>query len=235
MKKSILTLIAAFILFSYSNAQLTNSNATVTVYATVNDFVVASHVDIINNGSSSINVHCQRTSQTLAQSHESSFCWGPTCYPSTVSLSTTSVAINSGNTNSTFIGDLKPWGAAGSSTVCYRFFEETNTNNYTDLCFTYVIGLTSLNDADIKPTINVPRPNPADKFTALGYTLKGSPSQYKLEVFNMLGSKVTSFDFKEKNGLLIIPTDVLQSGIYFCSLKQNGKAVSTQKLVVAHK
>lgn len=235
MKKSLLTLIAALAFFGFSNAQLSNNNATVTVYATVNDFVVPSHVDIINNGGSAINVHCQRTSQTLAPSHESSFCWGPTCYPSSVSLSTTPVTMNAGATNSTFISDLKPWGEAGSSSVCYRLFEENNTNNYTDLCITYVIGLTSLNDADIKPTINVPRPNPADKFTALGYTLKGSPTQYTLEVFNMLGSKVTSFNFKEKNGLLIIPTDVLQSGIYFCSLKQNGKAVSTQKLVVAHK
>ena len=225
MKKLLLSVFAAFCAFGFAQAQLSNANATLVVNGTVNDFTVASHVDILNNGSSSINVHCQRLSETLTSGHQSSFCWGPTCYPTSVSLSTTSTPISSGTSNSTFIGDLYPWGIAGTSSVCYRFFEETNSNNYTDICFTYNIGTVSINENDIKPVINVPRPNPADKFTTLGYTLKGSPSQYKLELFNMLGAKVAAYDFKEKNGLLVVPTDVIQSGVYFCTLKQNGKPV----------
>jgi hypothetical protein len=178
---------------------------------------------------------CQRTVNNLANGQNSSFCWDQ-CYPDFVSVSDNPITINAMSSNSsTFVGDLNTGGNAGMSDVTYSFYVDGNPNDQTSVTIQYNYTTGISNVVTETASISSARPNPADAFTTISYKLKGNAAAYTLELNSLLGAKVAQLGFSNNSGVLNIPTQNLNSGVYFYTLKENGKTLSSQKLIVSHK
>jgi len=201
---------------------------------TVNDPPLDAHVTIQNNGVSSMDVSLERTSQTLAPGHYNNFCFITSCWGFNTTYPPVPATISGGSADNTFKSQLNHFGIAGSSTATYRFYDVNNPSDSASLTFGYDVTLTSSINESAKSYIATPRPNPADNFTMLNYKLYDNNS-YRLEIYNMLGTKVIEMPITKKQGVLLIDTKELQNGVYFCSLMNNGKHAGTTKLIISHK
>jgi len=79
-------------------------------------------------------------------------------------------------------------------------------------------------------------PNPAKSSTSARYQLnEASISQQgnTLEVYDINGKRLLITHLNNKAGSSIINTSSWSNGVYVVQLRQNGKTIKTQKLVVA--
>lgn len=244
MKKIIPGLILLFSSVGLHAQSLSNSNSYIAPSAISNTLLVG-FVDVTNNTNNDLNVMCQRTYNNLAvnplyptvhdSGHLSNFCWD-LCYPEWVDISGGPVTIPANTTNSgAFWSDLETHGVAGTSTVTYSFFVEGNPNDETSVTFIYNYSTGISTISNTKTGLSAASPNPADAFTTMTYSLKAESSAYRIEIVNVLGSKMAEYRLTGKSGVMTIPTDNLNSGIYFYVLKEHDKTISSQKLVVSHK
>jgi hypothetical protein len=244
MKKLLLLLLTAVSSITLYAQSLSNSNLTINPSPFSNTVLVA-NLSVTNNTSSDKNIICERTVNNLAvnpayptehdSGHLSSFCWDQ-CYPEWISVSSFPITITANSTDDThFIGDLETHGIVGTSNVTYSFYVEGNPNDQTSITINYNYATGISNVSADKSGLSSARPNPADAFTTVSYSLTGNPSKYKIEIVSMLGKKFAQYGLPGKNGVMTIPTNELSSGVYFYVLKENDKTISSQKLVVSHK
>lgn len=233
MKKILLT-IFALTSFTFVNAQSLSTSALTISPSVFDPALLVATLNVTNNTNATINVMCERTVNNIANGHTSSFCWDQ-CYPDFVSISDMPIAIAANSFNTAFVGDLQTGGFAGASDVTYRFFNAANPTDQTivTIQYNYTTGISNV--ITETASIGSARPNPADVFTKISYNLKGNVASYSLEINSLLGAKVTQMNFNSSSGVLTIPTDKLNSGVYFYTLKQNGKTITSQKLIVSHK
>lgn len=237
MRKQLLSALFLGLVLSCGSVLAQNmflTNYTLNMSGTVNDPPLDSYVTIQNNGTGSMDVSLERTSQTLAPGHFNNFCFITSCWGFNVTYPPTPASIAGGSADNSFKSQLNHFGNAGSSTVTYRFYDVNNPSDSASLTFGYDITLTSSVSENAKSYIATPRPNPADNFTLLSYKLYDN-NVYRLDVYNMLGTKVLEIPITKKQGVLMVETRDLNNGIYFCSLMNNGKQAGTTKLIVSHK
>ena len=130
MKRTLISCLLLFVtnlLFSQSLAVSGNS----IVYGDSSDIFIESHLQVVNNSNSTVIVYCQKNEilmDTIGSSDlpptnpTSAFCWGGTCYPSTIIFSTEADTILPGEKNTEFIGDYQPWGHPTTAQVEYCFY-----------------------------------------------------------------------------------------------------------------
>jgi hypothetical protein len=75
-------------------------------------------------------------------------------------------------------------------------------------------------------------PNPAENQVSVYYTLAGGSNQYEVRIMNLSGQSAAKYRINPETEKLDIDCTNLSSGIYFTSLLENGKVVSTKKLVI---
>ena len=200
-----------------------------------NPLQIAQTTATINNTSiSSKDVMVERTVNILAPGHTSYFCWD-VCYSESTSISTGWLPIAAGGTSNAFYFDLDPNGMVGVDTTCYKFFDMSNASDFVEICF-YVdvtTGIANVNASQKNP-LSVASPNPANAWSGINYYTDVTKNPM-LVIYNLLGTKVLEAKLMQKQGAYIINVEGLKQGIYYYSLIENGKAVATQKLVVAHK
>lgn len=188
---------------------------------------------VINISPDTMWIKASQDNLGAASGHIAYFCWGVTCYPPTVSISTTATMIAPGDTNSSFIGYLDPAGTTGVSVINYNFFNRDDVNDLVDISVTFDI-TTGIDELAGSVNLSNAFPNPANSMTSISYNLKNIKNA-SLVLTNILGSKLNQFSLSENQQTLIIPTTHLNSGIYFYSIVADGKILSTKKLIVAHK
>lgn len=93
-----------------------------------------------------------------------------------------------------------------------------------------------INDLPTKYKLNHSYPNPFNPSTTISYLIP-EMARVKIEIFNLLGQKITTLiDKEEPTGSYKLSWNAvdLSSGIYFCKMKANGKRSfdETQKLVL---
>lgn len=236
MKKSLLVLYAITLgMLSAASAQsFVVSNVTSVVNGLSTDFQISATAVIENATATDKNVMCERILNNLAGAHTSSFCWDQ-CYPAATNLCSQPVTISAMNSTSAFLGDLRPNSSAGVSYVDYKFYDQQNPADFVTISLTYNVGATGINEITSNVQIAAPRPNPADAFTYVGYSIKNNKSEVKIQIADLLGKTYFTKTLSEKSGVIIVPTAELQSGIYFLRAIENGKVTSTSKLIVSHK
>jgi hypothetical protein len=133
------------------------------------------------------------------------------------------------------MGDLLTSGVVGTSDVSYSFFDQSNPSDQVtiNIQYNYTTGINTISTD--KGSISSARPNPADNFTTVNFNLKNNPADYVLEVSSLLGARIAQYTFSSSTGTLTIPTQNLLNGVYFYSLKEKNKTISSQKLVVSHR
>ena len=234
MKKVLLVCSLVFV-YGYSIAQsLTATNYSSNVVHP-NPFQVAQYVATINNISSSTKaVMVERTVNNLAPGHTSYFCWD-VCYSESTYISGNPLAIPAGGQNNSFYFDLDPHGVTGIDTCCYKFFDMNNVSDFVEICF-YVdvtTGIATTNASQRNP-LSVASPNPANTLSGIKYYTDVTKNP-QLVIYNLLGTKVFEARLMQNQGAYIVNVGSFDQGIYLYSLLESGKAVATQKLIVAHK
>lgn len=233
MKKIILFTFIGLVSFGLSAQNLFLTNYTTNQTGNASQANIDAHVTIENHAATNLNVMAQRVLNNLAPNHLNNFCYGIQCYGPSTSISPGPELIMAGGSDNTFKSTLLTNGSAGISEVKYCFFDQNNNSDSVCVRFVYEVSAVGIEDVAKNASFSKPSPNPAKSFTAFTYDLKNNSQSFKIDVYNMLGSKVKSIAINENRGAIIMSTDELENGIYFCSLVSNSKVYLTQKLLVA--
>lgn len=77
-----------------------------------------------------------------------------------------------------------------------------------------------------------PYPNPANSYIRLAYTLPSNIKEAKVSIFDVNGNVIRTYridgNFKE----LLIDTNELVDGLYFCQINSNGQKISSTEFLV---
>lgn len=199
-----------------------------------NSTTMESHFSITNNSASALDIKVKKTEISVILGSENAFCWGQ-CFIPEVFVSPDAIAINSGATNTDgFIGDYKPKGFLGSSTIRYTFFDSNNVN---DSVAVYVVYGATPAAIAIKPaTIEFSNafPNPATSVVSFNYDLQSAQGLGELVITDLLGSEIFISTLSNDKGKLTVDVSGFTGGVYFYSLRLDGKSQFTRKLIVRH-
>jgi hypothetical protein len=139
MKKTFLILLlATFYVFGSSQGialfsndkQLANNQDLYLDSIDTNLGYIKAVIGVRNTGTSNISVHVSKFPISQLENSIGLFCWGPKCYPSSTTESSTPVSIAPGTTNSTFYAEYIPADAiSGETLVQYTFYDVDNPLN----------------------------------------------------------------------------------------------------------
>ena len=161
-------------------------------------------------------------------------CWG-VCFIPSVSVSPVSILVNSGATSHDFIGHVYPDkdGYNHEGPIDYVFYREDDPNDSLMVTVIYATtGGASVGVKEVSAGTNITAyPNPATNgLVNLAY--RYAAGNATVEIHNLLGQVVYNQKLNEVNGNISIDVSSFKSGIYFYSLKLDGKKVSTKKLII---
>jgi Secretion system C-terminal sorting domain len=129
---------------------------------------------------------------------------------------------------------FSPCTLLGTRVIRYTFWDNTNMSDSASVLVNYHITAVGLSENKMNNfTFSSPHPNPASGSTVVTYDF---PYQVKaqLKVYNIAGAVVKEFPTEESAGKLIIDTENMPNGIYFCRMLVNGKVIGTKKLIVSN-
>ncbi len=218
---------------SWAKAQsLGIPNGQFQVQGLTTDVRLEAHLEVENSNNSDLFVliNCDRSQMNAA--HQTYYCWA-LCYDTTVCNSPDPLIVPGRTTDmNSFHSYIYPNGVAGSSTISYTFFDQNNPSDQASASITFDVLTSGINEIS-RGTLSVASPNPANTFTNVNYTVP-SLKEGKLVIYNMLGTVVKEYRLTNSQSSMILSTSDLSSGVYVYSLINDGKPVSTKKLVVAH-
>ncbi len=113
MNKNLLLIFASLFISLGLAAQNFTIVTTSTTYTGNPSQAIDALVKVTNISGNTIELIAERRMNNTAPSHESNFCWGPSCYSPFTSISTDTVFLAPGDEDNTFKGTLSPFGATG--------------------------------------------------------------------------------------------------------------------------
>jgi len=240
MKKLLLTLLISTMItaigisqnltLSDANGPIAN-NGTITVQGDVDNPILA-HVYVTNNSTSTINVRVKKEYISIVPGSSNYFCWG-NCYASDVFISGITVPISAGATdNSNFEGDYAANGNAGTSTVKYTFYDDSDTTNAVAVNVEYEATLVGINELLDDVVFSEAYPNPATNQVSFNYSLPSGINEAQVIIRDILGSTVATRLITNQEGKITMNTENLTNGMYFYSIIVNENIVSSRKLVI---
>lgn len=241
MKKRLLTLLITTMITSLGFSQSLSlsdangpiaNNGTIIIEGDINTTLV-SYVYVTNNSAATITVGVDKEYISVIQGTENTYCWG-NCFDSSVYVSPITIPIGAGVTNNMdFIGDYKPHGIVGISTIKYIFYDANNTSDAVAVNVQYsgiTVGLDELL-ADVE--FSEAYPNPASNHTSFNYVLPEGVRNARLMIYDMLGNAVKERIITDMEGKIVINTNELTSGLYFYSLVVNDQIAFSKKLIIS--
>ncbi len=206
-------------------------NAEIEVEGLATDPEIIVELDVTNNGSSSVDVLCQRYELDMVPGSMSAICWGGLCYPPNTSLSPLATTIGPGVTiENDFSGHYYPQMNTGISTIAYTFFDQANPNDSVMVTVMYnglTVGIGENSAMEIKTY-----PNPADE--SLKVDLQGNASGQEVTVKLISASGTLVHEATTSGSSLLINTSELAEGIYMYHAFSGGRLIAADKVVVKH-
>lgn len=232
-----LLLILIFNFSSFENLQAQSLELIGDSYVSGNPGIpIASYIIVKNTTSNSLDVRCQKNIIDTAAGTQNYFCWGMTCWPSSVYVSPDPDGIRtipggySDSTNFTGYYDAAFSGIPSQdrAVVEYCFYPLGNISDST--CLTVHFNDNTSAVSDIKKEIGLGDfyPNPTENLTRINYV---ADNNSYLQILDILGNKIQSFDL-DNSGVLEIPTTHFSSGIYFGNLISDNRVVSVKKIII---
>lgn len=232
-----LMLILIFNFSSFENLQAQSLELIGDSYVSGNPGIpIASYIIVKNTTSNSLDVRCQKNIIDTAAGTQNYFCWGMTCWPSSVYVSPDPDGIRtipggySDSTNFTGYYDAAFSGIPSQdrAVVEYCFYPLGNISDST--CLTVHFNDNTSAVSDIKKEIGLGDfyPNPTENLTRINYV---ADNNSYLQILDILGNKIQSFDL-DNSGVLEIPTTHFSSGIYFGNLISDNRVVSVKKIII---
>jgi len=227
MKKILFSLA---ILVSLSTlAQSLSINPSESYFGLPNETLDASF-DVTNNSDGDLEVIVTRLIPEAYDSLEgftSTFCWGTTCYPPHINVSTNPIIINARASFDGFKGTVYSMPVETELTINYCFSVVDNPSNKvcTDVNFTSMSVPVGIEETE---TLFSVYPNPANDILHLK---QSSQKEGIFMMYDMLGNKIYSDVITTSKSIQL---HQFNAGIYFYTFSINGKYTEVQKLVISH-
>ena len=201
-----------------------------------NKLEVNSYAEVKNISSQPVKVIVLRTGQNLASDHKANFCWYTACYAPFTSESTDTIELAPDSVENSFKGTINPKGKGGTSTVTHCFVNAEDLSDSICYTATYEIAgtTTSAKDAliaDGAHSVSNAYPNPATDKVYFDYSI-GAQAEATIELYDLLGAKVSEFNLNPKSSQLVIHTDNYKPGVYIYSVRVGGQSVGGNKLII---
>ncbi|MGI4873489.1 MAG: hypothetical protein ACRYFX_20220 [Janthinobacterium lividum] len=199
---------------------------TTTVLATPRQATLELTVAITNTTGRTLTLGLQRQIRSAITGSENNFCFGPNCYPATVTTSATAspVVLANGGTDRTMVLDYTPNSKPGITTVRYAVFEQGTTDStYITVRFdaSNVLASTAAHAAESLLSSPWPNPTAAGSTTELSYQLPAGSGAAELVLVSLAdGRRVRSLavPFALMAGRIQLSTENLAPGFYTCLL-----------------
>mgnify|MGYP003739757571 CR=1 FL=1 len=216
---------------SDSNGPVAN-NATIQVWGDSGYYnIIYANVAVTNNSGAAMDVLVKKTEINVTTGSENLFCWG-TCYLPSTFVSTTSINIGAGATDTlSFAGEYKPLGQLGATTIRYTFYNLTNVNDSVSVYVVYNAGTAAIEKMPVIVDFSNAYPNPASSVVNFNYELQSIGSA-ELIITDLLGSEISRTVLSNDKSKLSIDVSTYNAGVYFYSLRVDGKQYFTRKLIV---
>jgi hypothetical protein len=222
-------------LVSAPNVVVNNDTITYCVADMVNIFD-AGEVFCINNTGSPMAVNVHRFADQYACFTSNQYCW-TICYNPATSISPDSLVIPANDTSIAFHGWATPNGHPGCCFIKYRFSNEYDTTQFADVtikyCFSSNCSAPDLGNEELSIQQVLLYPNPASGWVNLN--VESMNASGVVSILDVSGKEVKILYIPQHSTQVNIPVNDLGNGIYFCTLKVNGKTMVTRKLVVENK
>lgn len=228
MKKILFSLVILVSLTSLAQSSL-SINPSETYFGLPNETLDASF-DVTNNSAVDLEVIVTRLIPEAYDSIEgfmSTFCWGTTCYPPQINVSTNPIIIDAGASFDGFKGTVSSMPVETELTINYCFSVVGNPSDKvcTDVTFSSMSLPVGLEENNALFSVY---PNPANDILYLSHT---SRREGVFRMYDMLGNKIYSDLITTSKSIQL---EDFNAGIYFYTFSINGKDTEVQKLVISH-
>jgi len=228
MKKILFSLVILVSLTSLAQSSL-SINPSETYFGLPNETLDASF-DVTNNSAVDLEVIVTRLIPEAYDSIEgfmSTFCWGTTCYPPQINVSTNPIIINAGASFDGFKGTISSMPAETELTInyCFSVVDNPSDKACTDVNFTSMSEPVGIEENNALFSVY---PNPANDILYLSHT---SRKEGVFRMYDMLGNKIYSDVITTSKSIQL---EDFNAGIYFYTFSTDGKFSEVQKLVISH-
>jgi hypothetical protein len=228
MKKILFSLVILVSLTSLAQSSL-SINPSETYFGLPNETLDASF-DVTNNSAVDLEVIVTRLIPEAYDSIEgfmSTFCWGTTCYPPQINVSTNPIIIDAGASFDGFKGTVSSMPLETELTINYCFSVVGNPSDKvcTDVTFSSMSLPVGLEENNALFSVY---PNPANDILYLSHT---SRKEGVFRMYDMLGNKIYSDVITTSKSIQL---EDFNAGIYFYTFSTDGKFSEVQKLVISH-
>ncbi len=182
------------------------------------------HYHFVSARTENIRVRIESTTQVSGTIN--TFCVGQACYaPNTTESPNISVTENVENLLK--LG-YDPKEHSNAATIVYRIYSVNNPNTFITFTVEYTMasGIELLNASEKLKAF----PNPANDKVEIAYK---ATEASQIVLYNIVGTKVKSFNVSAGTSSIEIATDALPAGTYFYSLI-NKQGTETKRLVIKH-
>jgi len=191
-------------------------------------------VIVINNTASTMDIKVKRFGNEYSCFTQNQFCW-TICYAPATSVSPTGISITAGDSTQNFHGWMTPDGNEGCCFLKYRFYDANDTTVYSDVTIKYCF---SSNCADatlgteepVKANMLALYPNPASDLLTAEFTPIQNSGMISLT--DITGKVVRTIYLGDQANKQLINLESLKDGVYIYTLYNNGKTISTKKLII---
>jgi hypothetical protein len=189
---------------------------------------------LTNKSGNTLRVMMKKEEIIMLPETSSSICWAGYCYGPEMMVSTEPVVMPPGETISGCFGHFGPHGSRGVSVIRWTFFNESDPADSISLTAQYSTFPAAVGDIRAPQyTFSVASQIPADNQLVVRYSFPPD-SHGRIELLNTNGKIVSVSEKRFMSGTDALETTQLPSGIYFCVVRINGKAVIAKKVLVFH-
>ena len=193
---------------------------------------LATHTVVRNVSNGVKRVFCKSEIINVVAGAQTFFCWEE-CYDPSVVESPTYIEVNPNEVIDLFHGYIRPNGFPGISTVRFSFYSSTDVNDSIAFIGTFEASPVGISKVKNQLSELIVYPNPADERVNISVAQVQSENAV-IEIYNMLGSLVVSIPLKQNDEVITIPTAQLKAGVYFFTLRSNGKTSKPGRLTIKH-
>jgi len=240
MNRSFITLVFVCCFFSVGFAQvhLSGENNLYFGSSAITTEEVNAEWDVVNATDQTLEFCYRRYALQEVPGADGNFCWGFLCIAWSTghyNASSEVVTMAPGETNHSFKAKYRHHGNEGQSIYRYCLYEVNDLVD--DVCQTVnfcvdaacVVSTEEVNNLGGDIQIS---PNPIQNIGNITYRFNSAPTNGKLVVYNTVGAKVKEIRLNNREGVVFLGASDFQSGIYFCSIEDNGNAQSTVKMII---
>jgi hypothetical protein len=195
-------------------------------------------VSVRNISSTAIRANLSQRVLNRIPEAQYSFCFG-NCYEDNfepVLTGETSVTIQAGSyAEDLCMMDYDPNGQAGTTCVLYTFFNENDRNDSTSVIVKYDDSRVRVAEREETTDIRISAyPNPINSTAHIRINGGERLDQPVLRICNLLGTIVHEEPVSRGNSIVHIDVNRWSNGIYFYSIWDGDRNLSTQKMIISH-